>query len=61
LVIIENCCDWAIDKGIKFLTFYCFSTENWKRSSEEISFLMDLGRDYFKEQKQWYVKRGIKV
>lgn len=61
LVVIENCCDWAIDKGIKFLTFYCFSTENWKRPSEEISLLMELARDYFREQKDWYVKKGIKV
>ena len=28
--------------GIKYLTVYAFSTENWKRSKEEVDFLMDL-------------------
>ncbi len=34
---IEN----AIDFGIKNISFYCFSTENWKRPKEEVDFLMD--------------------
>ena len=30
------------DFGVKYLTVYAFSTENWNRSSEEVAFLMDL-------------------
>ncbi|MCK4993649.1 MAG: isoprenyl transferase [Candidatus Omnitrophica bacterium] len=36
---IVQCCD---DLGIKFLTLYTFSTENWKRPEKEINFLMGL-------------------
>jgi len=35
--------------GIKFLTMYAFSTENWKRSSEEVETLMRLFRDYIRK------------
>lgn len=35
--------------GIRYLTVYAFSTENWKRPKEEIDAIMDLFRDYLKE------------
>lgn len=35
--------------GIKYFTAYAFSTENWKRSQDEISGLMDILRDYLKD------------
>ncbi|MCD8158962.1 MAG: isoprenyl transferase [Clostridiales bacterium] len=38
-----NDCD---DLGLEHITFYAFSTENWKRSQEEVSNLMDLLREY---------------
>jgi len=37
----------ASDMGIKILTVYAFSTENWKRSVEEVSGLMNLAVEYF--------------
>ncbi len=45
---VEDCCEWAWDLGIKYLTVYAFSTENWKRSDEEVAYLMNLLRDYMK-------------
>ena len=45
---VEDCCEWAWDLGIKYLTVYAFSTENWTRSDEEVAYLMDLLRDYMK-------------
>lgn len=36
--IAENCTEF----GIKYLTVFAFSTENWKRSTEEVDYLMDL-------------------
>ena len=45
---VEDCCEWAWDLGIKYLTVYAFSTENWTRSSEEVGYLMNLLRDYMK-------------
>lgn len=35
---------WVRDLGIKHAVFYAFSTENWRRSSEEVGYLMDLFR-----------------
>jgi undecaprenyl diphosphate synthase len=35
--------------GVKFLTVYAFSTENWKRPKEEVDAIMDLLRKYLKE------------
>ena len=33
---LENICDDIKDLGVKYLTVYAFSTENWKRSREEV-------------------------
>ena len=45
---VEDVCEWAWDLGIKYLTVYAFSTENWKRSEDEVKTLMSLLRDYLK-------------
>ena len=39
--VIEPIVDRAIQLGIKFLTFWAFSTENWKRDKSEIKALME--------------------
>lgn len=54
----------AGDLGIKYLTFYAFSTENWKRPPEEVSAIMDLFREYLKElddRKLENEEKGIQV
>jgi len=38
---------WCLDLGIKEVTVYAFSIENFKRSKEEVSCLMDLAREKF--------------
>lgn len=38
----ENLVDWYIARGVSTITFFCFSTENWNRSEDEVNFLMDL-------------------
>ncbi len=40
------------DLGIKYLTVYAFSTENWKRPKEEVDGVMNLMRDYLKQMKK---------
>ena len=45
---LEVICKDAWDIGIKYLTVYLFSTENWKRSREEVDALMKLFRQYTK-------------
>lgn len=44
---IENITRGCLELGVEVLTFYAFSTENWKRSEEEVDFLMKLFREFF--------------
>ncbi len=46
---LEKICTVAKELGIKYLTVYAFSTENWKRSREEVDGLMKLFRNYMKK------------
>lgn len=61
LTAIERCCEWAVERGIPFLTVYCFSTENWGRAQAEVDHIMGLARWYFRERWDWYIARGIRV
>ena len=45
---LEKICDTIKEVGIKYLTVYAFSTENWKRSQEEVNGLMNIFRRYLK-------------
>lgn len=45
---VERICEDAYHMGIKYLTVYAFSTENWRRSKEEVDALMTLLRSYMK-------------
>ena len=47
--------------GIKFLTVYAFSTENWKRSKDEVSYLMFLLKSYLKDFAKKAYKENIKL
>lgn len=46
---LEKICSVAKELGVKYLTVYAFSTENWKRSKEEVDALMKLFRSYMKK------------
>lgn len=46
--VFENIARCCRDRGIKWLTVYAFSTENWKRPKEEIDGIMNLMRSYLK-------------
>lgn len=43
---VEQICEDAYNLGVKYLTVYAFSTENWKRSVEEVTGIMNLLRNY---------------
>lgn len=58
---LETICRDAYHMGIKYLTVYLFSTENWKRSKEEVDGLMDLFRSYMKTCKATAKKNNMKV
>lgn len=46
---LETICDDMKELGVRYLTVYAFSTENWKRSKEEVDSLMNLFRNYLKK------------
>lgn len=47
--------------GVKYLTLYAFSTENWNRSEEEVAILMDLLREYLKSDLKEIQENGVKI
>ena len=51
----------ASDRGLKFITLYAFSTENWKRSEEEVSYLMNLIHLHLRQEMKFYKKNRIRV
>ena len=51
----------ASDLGISFLTLYTFSTENWKRSEHEVSFLMALISQHLKREMDFYRNQKIRI
>lgn len=58
---LENIAKYCNELGVKYLTVYAFSTENWKRSKEEVSALMILLRNYLKKFSKNANKEGIRI
>lgn len=52
---------YANSLGIKYLTLYAFSTENWKRPENEVNFLMSLPAFFFKSYIKELMENNIKV
>jgi undecaprenyl diphosphate synthase len=55
--IVESC----PDLGIKYLTIFAFSTENWKRTQVEVAGLMGLFRRYIARETRALVHFGVRV
>jgi undecaprenyl diphosphate synthase len=53
--------DAAIEIGIKYLTLYAFSTENWRRPRAEVSFLMNYNRTWILEQRDQLNAKGVRI
>jgi undecaprenyl diphosphate synthase len=51
----------AIEFGVKELSAYAFSTENWKRSPEEVRFLMNFNRDVLRNRRDEMNEMGVKI
>lgn len=51
----------ALDLGIPYLSAYAFSTENWKRSPEEVKFLMNFNKDVLRRRRDEFMDLGVKV
>ena len=51
----------AASLGVKYVTLYMFSTENWKRAQEEVGYLMGLLKNHLRPEFEFYKKNGIKI
>lgn len=58
---IKKTTQWCIDRGIKILTVYAFSTENWSRKKTEVNHLMNLFRHALTEDIEEINQQGVKV
>lgn len=59
--VLEKLAMHSIDMGVEVLSVYAFSTDNFKRSKEEVDSLMNLIIKYFKTKFEKINKKGIKV
>lgn len=51
----------ASTAGIRYLTLYVFSTENWKRTADEVGFIMGLVKKYLRGELDFYRENGIRI
>lgn len=59
--IIDLIVDRAIEQKISYLTFWAFSTENWRRKYREVNFLMNLLREKLAKQADIFNRKNIKI
>ena len=52
---------YCADRGLQALTFYAFSTENWKRPAEEVSAIMELLRQYLVDAIENFRDKNVRV
>jgi undecaprenyl diphosphate synthase len=56
-----DCVHGALELGIDYLSAYAFSTENWKRSPDEVRFLMGFNRDVIRRRLDEMAEMGVRV
>ena len=59
--VLEEISKYANEIGIKYMTIYAFSTENWKRTEDEVNMLMSLFQSYLDNYSKKAVEDNIKV
>lgn len=58
---LKNISQHAFKRGVKIITVFAFSTENWKRSSQEVTYLLRLLKIFIKKEVKDLIKEGIKI
>jgi len=58
---MRQCVEWSLDAKIESLTVFAFSTENWKRSDEEVAALMALFAELIKNDLDLYIEHGVRL
>jgi undecaprenyl diphosphate synthase len=58
---VSRIAEYVFNKGVKIFSLFAFSTENFNRSAEEVSYLMDLFVKYFTKELKKIKDNGIKI
>ena len=61
LKTVEEIINFSIKKKINYLTFFAFSSENWKRPKSEIDYLFKLLKNFLKTKINEFIKNDIKL
>lgn len=56
--VLRKVVGWCLDRGIRYVSFYAFSTENWRRPPEEVSAILGLLRNYLLGEVEELARRG---
>jgi len=59
--VVENVVRWSAEFGIKYLTLYTFSTENWKRPKEEVEYLFSLLIEKLEAKTSELIKENVRL
>lgn len=59
--VLMDVVDTCLEMGIPYLSAYAFSTENWRRSPEEVRFLMNFSRDVLRADRDTLHAKGVRV
>lgn len=59
--VLMECVDACLEMGVTHLSAYAFSTENWRRSAEEVRFLMGFNRDVLRRRRDELHDKGVRV
>lgn len=59
--ILEPLIEYAADSGISYMTFWAWSTENWKRDSKEVEGIMRIFRHIIKDRWDRLHKKGVRI
>lgn len=61
LKVLKQVTVWCRDLGVKYLTVFAFSRDNWQRSEEEVNYLIKLATSLFSREVKWALKEGIRI
>lgn len=59
--VLMDVVDACLELGVPYLSAYAFSTENWRRSTDEVRFLMGFNRDVLRRQRDVLNAKGVRV
>lgn len=59
--VLDTMVDTCLELGIPYLSAYAFSTENWRRSPEEVRFLMNFNRHVLRTRRDSLNERGVRI